>query len=80
MENKQQTAVEWLVKKISNEMIGEIPMHRWDEIRDVVQQAKAMEKQQIIDACLSNKTIPSGIKKLFEMQAEQYYTETYGKS
>ena len=44
---KQQTAVEWLVRKLSTELIGEIPLHRWDEIRNVIQQAKQMEKEQI---------------------------------
>jgi len=41
---ERQTAVEWLVRKLSTELIGEIPLHRWDEIRDAVQQAKQMEK------------------------------------
>ena len=43
----QQTAVEWLVRKLSTELIGEIPLHRWDEIRGAVQKAKQMEKEQI---------------------------------
>ena len=45
---KKQTAVEWLVKEL-NQKIDFIPMNKWDEIRDIVQQAKEMEKQQIID-------------------------------
>jgi hypothetical protein len=77
--NKKQTAIDWLVKKISNEMIGEIPMHRWDEIRDVVQQAKAMEKKQIIDAfgigCQVEATRLIG----YHGMAEQLYRETYGE-
>ena len=47
---EQQSAVEWLVRKLSTELIGEIQLHRWDEIRNVIQQAKQMEKEQISKA------------------------------
>ena len=47
---EQQTAVEWLVRKLSTELIGEIQLHRWDEIRNVIQQAKQIEKEQISKA------------------------------
>jgi hypothetical protein len=66
----QQTAVEWLVRKLSTELIGEIPLHRWDEIREAVQQAKQMEKEQIIKAYDNGLPFEPG---------EQYYNETYGK-
>jgi hypothetical protein len=46
-------------------------------LADAMKKAKEMEKSQIIDACLSNKTTQPVIKKLFEMQAEQYYNDTY---
>ena len=42
---KQTSAVEWLVKEL-NQKIDFIPMDKWDEIRDIVQQAKAMDKEQ----------------------------------
>jgi hypothetical protein len=71
---KEQTAVEWMIKEIES-LITIETFEKWKAIKE---QAKQMEKEQIIDACLSNKTIPSGIKKLFEMQAEKYYNETYG--
>ena len=48
MQNTQ-TAVEWLVKQL-NQKIDFIPMDKWDEIKDIVQQAKQMEKEQIINA------------------------------
>jgi hypothetical protein len=38
------TAVEWLVIQI-NSKIDVIPLFMWDNIRDIVQQAKEMEKQ-----------------------------------
>lgn len=42
----KQTAIEWLQKEIDNKDMGEIPM--W--IYEIIEQAKAMEKEQIIDA------------------------------
>jgi hypothetical protein len=47
--NKQQTAVEWLVKEL-NQKIDFIPLDKWDMIRDIIQQAKEMEKAQIAKA------------------------------
>jgi hypothetical protein len=61
------TAVEWLVDEL-NQKIGFIPMDKWDMIRNIVQQALAMEKEQIIDACNYGD---------FEELGEQYYKETY---
>ena len=66
-ENKQ-TAVEWLVKEL-NQKIDFIPMDKWDMIRDIVEQAKAMEKEQIVRAF--------GYE---EIDGEQYYNETYNKT
>jgi hypothetical protein len=71
----KQTAVEWLVKEL-NQKIDFIPMEKWEMIRDTVQQALAMEKEQIVDAC--NQTDVIG--KDHEQPGEQYYNETYGTS
>ena len=67
---KNQTAVEWLVNeyakafKISvNAVMGE-----------TIEQAKAMEKGQIIDAVNYGCSDWGSFK-----DAEQYYNETYGK-
>jgi heterodisulfide reductase subunit B len=54
------TAVEWLVEQITN---GTIPA------REAIQQAKEMEKEQIIDACKQ-------CSYSYE-EAEQYYNETF---
>jgi hypothetical protein len=77
-----QTAVEWLVNELENH-------HVFHDIKNTVayQQAKEMEKQQIIDAV----NIPrekryynallynnSGAL-LYNNSGEQYYNETYGK-
>ena len=67
---KKQSAVEWLVnhwKKLQSE--GE--KMSWQQIIDITELAKAMEKQQIIDAIdyCRDKYIDS----------ENYYNKTYGK-
>ncbi len=72
METKQ-TAVEWLFDKITqNEEI------RWrgTQYRELFEQAKAMEKEQIIKFAdeYADAVMGGCIKR-----AEQYYNETYGK-
>ena len=66
MENKQ-TAVEWLIEEIHKNMEF-IPVH-------IQEQAKAMEKKQIIDANEDSSTNELGEF----LTGEQYYNETYGK-
>jgi endonuclease I len=64
----KQTAVEWLVEQITN---GDI------SARQAFQQAKAMEKEQIIEAYLKNHLQGCWMKNTPEEYAEQYYKETY---
>jgi hypothetical protein len=70
---EQLTAVEWLIKQL-NEKIDFIPMHKWDMIRDIVHQAKAMEKEQIIDTFQDSRilSITNNCNS-----GEQYYNETF---
>jgi hypothetical protein len=60
MENKQ-TAVEWFIEQLKNEGVQYIRMY---------EQAKKMEKQQIIDA------YEQGDIQL--VNGKQYYEQTYG--
>ena len=69
MMNKQMTAVEWLQLEIDNKDMGEIPM--W--IYQFIEQAKELEKQQIIEAYYDGECNWDSDKT-----AEQYYKETYG--
>ncbi len=72
--NKQVTAVEWLVEQLEQH-------HTKIDIKNTVvfQQAKAMEKEQMIDGfgvgCQVESTRLIGYHKM----AEQYYNETYNK-
>ena len=82
----QQTAVEWLV----NELLF-IQNLKEDEITEsnkailttlTLEQAKQMEKEQIIDAYSLGYGIgydDAKFKKSESNEAEQYYNETYGK-
>lgn len=76
METKQ-TAVEWLVKEL-NQKIDFIPMNKWDIIRNIIEQAKAMEKEQIMDAH-EQAYIKMNLSFSAADRAEQFYEETYKK-
>ena len=64
----KQTAVEWLVEKLDQ---------NFDYVADtLIEQAKAMEKEQIMDALRT-----SEVELLsWGISAEQYYNETYEQS
>ena len=74
---KKQTAVEWLMPKIL-ELNLQLSLRKISarncelEIAKLFQQAKAMEKEQIVDAVdgfpIENRNL----------DGEQYYNETYG--
>jgi len=67
------TAVEWLWLNLTDDMIGELSPEQIKSIYDLVQEAKEMEKQQIIDAVdgfpLENRN----------MLGEEYYIKTFNK-
>lgn len=66
----QQTAVEWLVKEIES-LITIETFQRWKVLKE---QAKQMEKEQIIAANEDSSTNELGEF----LTGEQYYNETYG--
>jgi uncharacterized iron-regulated membrane protein len=72
----EMTAVEWLNQQIVDRQNGDGNSISWDEI---LEQAKAMEKEQIIDAI----NLPSEKRwynaLLYNNSGEQYYNKTYGK-
>jgi len=68
---KQQTATEWLYDNLKSHF-----EHDGDLLEGVqysFEQAKAMEKQQIIDAWIADDN------PLQRLKAEQYYNETFKK-
>jgi hypothetical protein len=70
------TAVEWLVNELENH-------HIKIDIKNTVvyQQAKAMEKEQIIDAYRDARSDQQSDRpsKFYNRMAEQYYNETFKK-
>lgn len=77
MKNKQ-TAVEWLKEELINSLEGyEVKFGTLIKIKKQFDQAKEMEKDQIVDAhyegqCNNTEGYPIEISK-------QYYNDTYGK-
>jgi hypothetical protein len=72
MSNEKQTSVEWYHQQIVDRQNGNGDSRSLDEI---LEQAKAMEKEQIVKAAnFDSKSISeNGYRK-----GEQYYNETYG--
>ena len=64
----KQTAVEWLVDYIKN-----LEKYPYKTIQELEEQAKEMEKEQIIDAYRAD------LFPCSDEDAEQYYNETYEK-
>lgn len=65
--NKQQTAVDWLIEQYNLYRPGQMPHIKFSE---VCEQAKEMEKKQIIGAV--DAWVVNG-----NLKGEQYYNETY---
>lgn len=70
----KQTALEWFVEQL--------PLIQQEGLRDIIEQAKEMEKQQIIDAYANavmkeNNSDYVGMHE--QSSGEIYFDETYGK-
>jgi len=75
----KQSSIEWMVKQL-NDKVDFIPLNKWDEIRDLVEQAKEMEKEQIIDAyatAVMNENNGDYIGTNEQTSGEIYYNETF---
>ena len=71
----KQTAVEWLLNSLdyNQNMLG---------IKEIIDQAKEMEKEQIMDAAkimLEGKIILFNSTEIGDRRAEQYYNKTFNK-
>jgi bifunctional N-acetylglucosamine-1-phosphate-uridyltransferase/glucosamine-1-phosphate-acetyltransferase GlmU-like protein len=77
--NKQQTAVEWFIEELQKTRDYQRVINEANQstsaVRDVVEQAKEMEKEQ--KANTWNNAINAVEKDKWE-SFEQYYNETYG--
>ena len=71
----RQTAVEWLGDQIDN-LLELYPSER-QGLNKAFEQAKEMEKEQIIEARINGDVNGACIFKIAREKAEQYYTETF---
>jgi|APGre2960657373_1045057.scaffolds.fasta_scaffold158544_3 hypothetical protein len=68
----KQTAVEWFMKQIGEKQPnGLYVIDTLEDVKNVFEQAKAMEKEQLLD--MGNQFAIIG-----EDSPEQYFNETYG--
>jgi O-methyltransferase involved in polyketide biosynthesis len=78
---EKQTAVEWLIEKLNQcePMYSGIQSNEHKEyLEKLVQQAKEMEKEQIMKAYIS--ALPYGLEySHYDKYANKYYNETYNK-
>ena len=70
----KQTAVHWLHEELLKILID----NQIQQTDYLFEQAKAMEKQQIMDARINGDMNPRCISHLAKQYAELYYLETYG--
>ena len=70
----KQTAVEWLWLNLTDDIIGDLSPQQIHSIYKLVEQAKEMEKEQIIRAHLMARCYDN--QNSFT-EAEQYYNETF---
>ncbi len=89
MENKQ-TALNWILDKLAPYIYYPYAHSAGYDLEELIEQAKAMEKEQIIDARVSgfassaegwNGEVPymKWSEMVRETKCEEYYNETYGK-
>ena len=68
----KQTAVEWLAKELESYGDPQICKITWEDLDSLVNQAKAMEKEQIKDAWFDGVTSWDS-----EKEVEDYINETF---
>jgi hypothetical protein len=73
----KQTAVEWLGKELESYGDPQFCEIEWEQLDSLIQQAKEMEKEQIIDAFVEcwKENMPNGYE--CKQSAEYYYNETF---
>jgi len=73
----QKTAVEWLASEINRRGPIENNPPKW--LQELYEEAKEMEKEQIIEANIAGMEFIAVDPSRYQQDAEQYYNETYIK-
>lgn len=76
---ENQMAVEWLAKELESYGNPQVCEINWEILDALINQAKQMEKKQIIDAFGIGCQVESTRLIGYHGMAEQYYNETYNK-
>jgi hypothetical protein len=79
MEQVKQTAVDWFEYQLKDNLGNIVINQNWQLLEGLIEQAKEIEKEQIINAYLKSKrkrTDLLGALKIMD-EAEQYYNETF---
>ena len=77
-----QTAVEWLGKELESYGDPQFCKIEWEQLDSLFEQAKEMEKEQIMDAAkimLEGKIILFNSTEIGDGRAEQYYNKQFKK-
>lgn len=80
-----QTAVQWLAKQLEDYGDPQVCELTWENLDSLVEQAKEMEKQQIVDAAntfslfASEEVLAVLNKYKVDSPGESYYKEKYNK-
>ena len=69
-------SIEWLMQTLEQNNIIDLDIIDSDKYYTIIEQAKEMEKQQIIDAFKSG--ADDGCDEMLDGNEEQYYNETFG--
>ena len=69
----KQTAIEWLIE--NSHIIPKNELYK----RELINQAKEMEKQQIVDANIAGMEFIAVDPNHYNNDAQQYYNETFNK-
>jgi hypoxanthine phosphoribosyltransferase len=69
MEHKKQSSIEWLKQRV----LYIVPSSQKDDLIKLFEQAKAMHKEEIIEAWIATDN------ELQRIVAEQYYKDTFNK-
>jgi len=72
---KKQTAVEWFWNNLTDDMIGDLSPEKIGSIYKLMEQAKQMEKNQIIGAY--DREVIDGIQNWFIKDGTKYYELHY---
>jgi hypothetical protein len=77
----KQSSIEYLGYELNTKLFYNISPELWDEVNKIFEQAKAMHKEEIIDAFyegIEKESNEHGAMYLDKTEAKQYYNETFG--